>query len=87
MASGLSRLIKDCLPGGASRWLRCSSEYSRYSRSSRLAIRAPRSGIQALFSRDRPLAQTRPPQLAAGAVLLVILAAPSGSSPGRRVYG
>ena len=38
-------------------WLRCSSlKYSRYSRSSRLAIRAPRSGIWSLFDRDRPLA-------------------------------
>jgi hypothetical protein len=29
---------------------------SRYSRSSRLAIRAPRSAIWSLFSVDRPLA-------------------------------
>src|SRR5437773_2206740 len=37
-------------------WLRCSSlKYSRYSRSSRLAIRAPRSAIWSSFSVDEPL--------------------------------
>src|SRR5207244_1256495 len=37
-------------------WRRCSSlKYSRYSRSSRLAIRAPRSAIWSSFSVDRPL--------------------------------
>src|SRR5437588_6004298 len=37
-------------------WLRCSSlKYSRYSRSSRLAIRAPRSAIWSSFSVDGPL--------------------------------
>ena len=37
-------------------WRRCSSlKYSRYSRSSRLAIRAPRSAIWSLFTVDRPL--------------------------------
>ena len=40
-------------------WRRCSSlTYSRYARSSRLAIRAPRSGIWYLFSGYRPLAAT-----------------------------
>src|SRR6185436_15266828 len=39
-------------------WLRCSSlKYSRYSRSSRLAIRAPRSAIWSSFSRYRPLGE------------------------------
>jgi predicted Na+-dependent transporter len=38
-------------------WLRCSSlKYAQYSRSSRLAIRAPRSAIWSLFSEDGPLA-------------------------------
>ena len=37
---------------------RCSFlKYARYSRSSRLASRAPRSGIWSLFGEDRPLAE------------------------------
>jgi len=37
-------------------WRRCSAlKYSRYSRSSRLAIRAPRSAIWSSFSVDGPL--------------------------------
>ena len=39
-------------------WHRCSFlKYSRYSRSSRLAIRAPRSGIHSRNHQDSPLAQ------------------------------
>ena len=53
--SGLFTLIKDHLAGGHPGWRRCSSlKYSRYSRSSRLAIRAPRSAIWSSFSVDRP---------------------------------
>jgi hypothetical protein len=56
LSSGLSSLIKDHLAGGAPGWLRCSFfKYSPYSRSSRLASRAPRSAIWSLFSEDRPL--------------------------------
>src|ERR1041384_6147521 len=53
-------------------WLRCSSaKYSRYSRSSRLAIRAPRSAIWSLFNVDGPLAYDQPmPRL-----LIVLLTA------------
>ena len=37
-------------------WHRCSFlKYSRYSRSSRLAIRAPRSGIHSRNHQDSPL--------------------------------
>src|SRR4029077_13591724 len=37
-------------------WLRCSSlRYSRYPRSSRVAIRAPRSEIRSTTDADRPL--------------------------------
>ena len=40
-------------------WRRCSSlKYSRYSRSSRLAIRAPRSGTYAAIHADRTLADS-----------------------------
>ena len=43
-------------PGEASGWLRCSPlKYSRYSRVSRLAIRAPRSGIYATNYADGTL--------------------------------
>src|SRR6185312_10286410 len=42
-------------------WRRCASlKYSRYSPSSRLAIRAPRSAIWSLFNVDRPLAPAMP---------------------------
>ena len=53
---GLYPLISYQLPAGHPGWRRCSSlTYSRYARSSRLAIRAPRSGIWYLFSGYRPL--------------------------------
>jgi hypothetical protein len=48
------------LPGGTSRRHGSSLTYSlRYARSSRLAIRAPRSGIWSFFSGYRPLCLTR----------------------------
>ena len=55
------------------RWLRCSSlKYSRYSRSSRLAIRAPRSAIWSLFSVNTPLVTH--PIFARGGRLAIYLA-------------
>ena len=54
--SGLYRLNESVFRAGHPGWRRCSSlEYSRYARSSRLAIRAPRSEIHYRFSRYRPL--------------------------------
>ena len=53
---GRLRLNRTAFRAGHPGWLRCSSlKYSRYSRSSRLAIRAPRAGIQHCFSEDGPL--------------------------------
>ena len=54
--SGPSTLNKDHLPGGTFGLRRCSFlKYAQYSRASRLAIRASRSGIWAFFSVDGPL--------------------------------
>ena len=53
--SGLYPLNNYQLPGGASQLAALLlPSYSRYARSSRLAIRAPRSGIWYLFSGYRP---------------------------------
>src|SRR5437879_3419433 len=54
--------VRNSLPtsrAGHPVWLRCSSlKYSRYSRSSRLASRVPRSAIWSSFSVDGPLAMS-----------------------------
>src|SRR4029453_12925131 len=71
-------------------WLRCSSfKYSRYSQSSRLAIRAPRSAIWSLFTVYGPLAPSRARgiihvmrawQLVGGAMLVVASGAIAAST-------
>src|ERR1041384_460779 len=56
-------------------WLRCSSvKYSRYSRSSRLAIRAPRSAIWSLFNVDGPLEARAPGRRVLGRMRRVLRA-------------